>query len=106
MVSAVVFTLHLFGVNSFLIKMYPDSFQSWMRWSFVAAMAVGAYVGTTIEKYHPYQSIATAVVGGIIIILSVRLKLPARERVNARAFLIGVATAVAAVTIYAAGKTL
>jgi len=104
--SAVVFTLHLFGVNKFLYRMYPEDFDRWMRWLFVAAMFVGAYAGTEIERYNPLQSVATALVGGIIIILSVRLKLPARARVNTRAFLIGVATAVLAVVIYSGAGAL
>lgn len=104
--SAVVFTLHLFGVNKFLYRMYPAEFDRWMRWVFVAAMLVGAYAGTQIERYNPYHSIATALVGGIIIILSVRLKLPARARVNTRAFLLGVAMAVFAVVIYSGAGAL
>ncbi|TCL10217.1 hypothetical protein BXY66_2286 [Shimia isoporae] len=98
--SAVVFTLHLFGVNNFLFRMYPEDFGRWMRWAFVVALMAGGYAGTQVEKYNPYQSVATAVVGGVIIILSVRLKLPARARVNTKAFLLGVATAVFAVVVY------
>ncbi|MGR3712641.1 MAG: hypothetical protein ACU0A6_05940 [Shimia sp.] len=100
-VSAVVFTLHLFGVNSFLFRMYPAEFSRWMRWVFIVAMAAGAYVGTEVERYDPYHSAATALVGGIIIILSVRLKLPARARLNTKAFLFGIATSVCAVAVYA-----
>lgn len=98
--SAVVFTLHLFGVNNFLFKMYPDDFGRWMKWLFVGAVVVGAIAGTQIEKYNAYHSIATALVGGIIIILSVRLKLPARARVDTKAFLCGLATALFAVAVY------
>lgn len=100
-VAAIVFSLHLFGVNSFLYKMYPAVFDKWIKWGFVLALATGVYLGTHIEKDDHYQSIATALVGGIIIILSVRLKLPARARVNTGAFLIGVLTAMLAVAGYA-----
>ncbi|MDA5556414.1 hypothetical protein [Shimia sp. MMG029] len=102
-VSSLVFVLHLFGVNSFLISHYADDFRSWMRFAFVAAVAAGGLIGRQIEKYDPYQSVATAIVGGIVIILSIRLKLPAREHINTRAFLFGVAAMIAAVVIYAAG---
>jgi hypothetical protein len=100
-VAVFVFSVHLFGVNSFLHREYPGAFSRWMAPLFMVAMYVGCVLGNHIEKGHHYQSIATAVVGGIIIILSIRLKLPPRERVNVRAFLIGVACAVAAVAGYA-----
>ncbi len=104
--SAVVFTLHLFGVNKFLYRMYPVKFDLWMRWLFVVSMVVGAYGGTQMERYNPFHSKATALVGGIIIILSVRLKLPARARVNTQAFLLGIATAALAVVIYSSAGAL
>ncbi len=100
MVAATVFCLHLFGVNKFLIRMYPTYFQSHMKWSFIAMLGLGAWLGTFIEKYDPITSVATAIVGGIIIILSVRLKLPARARVNTTAFLAGVVAAAGATAIY------
>lgn len=99
-VAIVVFSLHLFGVNNFLIRMYPKYFARWMKWIFVLALAIGAIVGGYAEKNGHYISVATALVGGIIIILSVRLKLPARERVNIKAFLPGVLTATCATVIY------
>ncbi|MGR3634775.1 MAG: hypothetical protein ACU0BK_02490 [Shimia sp.] len=98
--SAVVFTLHLFGVNKFLFRMYAEKFEEWMRWVFVLALFAGGYAGTRIEVYSPSHSVATALVGGIIIILSVRLKLPVRSQVNTQAFLFGVATAIGAVIVF------
>lgn len=100
-VAVFVFSVHLFGVNSFLNREYPAAFTRWMAPLFMVAMFVGCLLGNHIEKGHHYQSIATAVVGGIIIILSIRLKLPPRARVNVSAFLIGVACAVAAIAGYA-----
>jgi len=100
-VAVFVFSVHLFGVNSFLHREYPAAFSRWMAPLFMVAMYVGCVLGNHIEKGHHYQSIATAVVGGIIIILSIRLKLPPRARVNVSAFLIGVACAVAAIAGYA-----
>ncbi len=100
-VAVFVFSVHLFGVNSFLNREYPAAFTRWMAPLFMVAMFVGCVLGNHIEKGHHYQSIATAVVGGIIIILSIRLKLPPRARVNVSAFLIGVACAVAAIAGYA-----
>ncbi len=86
--------------------MYPVKFDLWMRWLFVVSMVVGAYGGTQMERYNPFHSTATALVGGIIIILSVRLKLPARARVNTQAFLLGIATAALAVVIYSSAGAL
>ena len=100
-VAVFVFSVHLFGVNSFLHREYPVSFTRWMAPLFMVTMYVGCVLGNHIEKGHHYQSIATAVVGGIIIILSIRLKLPPRARVNVSAFLIGVAAALAAIAGYA-----
>ncbi|WP_294224402.1 hypothetical protein [uncultured Shimia sp.] len=100
LVAALVFCLHLFGVNSFLIRMYPKYFARWMKWLFVLSVLLGAIAGGYTEKHGHYVSVATALVGGIIIILSVRLKLPARARVNVRSFLAGVATAASASVVY------
>lgn len=99
-VAAAVFSLHLFGVNSFVYKMYPSAFEKWIKWLFVLALAVGLWLGTQIEKGDHFQSVATALVGGIIVILSVRLKLPAREWVDTGAFVCGIAAAATAVTVY------
>lgn len=99
-VAVFVFSVHLFGVNSFLHREYPQAFSRWMAPLFMVSLYVGCVLGNHIDKGHFYQSIATAVVGGIIIILSIRLKLPPRARVNVSAFLIGVACAVAATAGY------
>ncbi|CUH53161.1 hypothetical protein J7382_15680 [Shimia sp. R11_0] len=99
-VAVFVFSIHLFGVNSFLHREYPKDFARWMAPLFMTGMYLGCILGNHIEKGHHYQSVATAVVGGIIIILSIRLKLPPRARVNVVAFLIGVACAAAATAGY------
>lgn len=99
-VAALVFSLHLFGVNSFLLRMYPKYFARWMKWLFVIAIVCGAIAGGYTEKHGHYVSVATALVGGIIIILSVRLKLPARARVNVTPFLAGVFAASSASVVY------
>ncbi|SMP14602.1 hypothetical protein [Shimia sagamensis] len=100
-VAVFVFSVHLFGVNSFLYREYAHAFSRWMAPLFMVSMYLGCVLGNHIDKGHFYQSIATAVVGGIIIILSIRLKLPPRARVNVSAFLIGVACAMLATAGYA-----
>ncbi len=99
-IAAPVFGLHLFGVNSFLHSMYPRQFEVWMKWVFLAALVIGGRIGSLVEKHDPFQSGATAMVGGIIIILSFRLKLPSRARVKTEAFVLGVLTVLAVIAIF------
>jgi hypothetical protein len=98
-IVAIVFSLHLFGVNNFLFKQYPRPMSTWMRWAFAGALAFGCIIGEVYEKNNHYYSVATALVGGIIIILSFRIKLPSRSLIDAKAFLMGVSTATAVIVL-------
>ena len=73
--------------------------SGWLRAYFVASLAVGILIGLNADKSSMIYSIATALTGGVIIALSLRLKLPDRSSINTNALLIGVAFAAVAVVV-------
>lgn len=93
-IIAFAFGLHLFGVNYLLYKWHGDTISMWMRWVFVAALALGSIVGVSLKNGDHLVSVATALVGGVIIVMSIRIKLPAANLIGKRPFLLGAGTMV------------
>ncbi|CTQ53201.1 hypothetical protein LP7551_01722 [Roseibium album] len=95
LIVAAVFMLHLFGINFSLIKWHGHAIERWIRWAFTGSLAFGIVLGVTIEPGDHFVMIATSLVGGIIIILSTRLKLPTKDALDRVPFLIGITLAIA-----------
>ncbi|MEW2919671.1 AbrB family transcriptional regulator, partial [Ruegeria sp. ANG10] len=103
-IGTLAYSLHLFGVNIFLYKTHPGHMSGWLRAYFVASLAVGILIGLNADKSSMIYSIATGLTGGVIIALSLRVKLPSLSAVNTKALLIGVVfAAVALVLAYSPG---
>ena len=73
--------------------------SGWLRAYFVASLAVGILIGLNADKSSMIYSIATGLTGGVIIALSLRVKLPRLSAVNTKALLIGVVFAAVAVEV-------
>jgi hypothetical protein len=95
MIVAAVFMLHLFGINFSLIKWHGPAIEPWIRGAFTGSLALGIVLGLTIEPGDHFVMIATALVGGIIIILSTRLKLPTKDALDRVPFLFGIVLTIA-----------
>lgn len=98
-IGALAYSFHLFGVNIYLYKTHPGHMSGWLRAYFVASLAVGILIGLNAGKSSVIYSIATALTGGVIIALSLRVKLPNRSSMNTKALLIGVVFAAFAVVV-------
>ncbi|MEW2916219.1 hypothetical protein AB1A64_04025, partial [Ruegeria sp. ANG10] len=98
-IGTLAYSLHLFGVNVFLYKTHPGHMSGWLRAYFVASLAVGILIGLNADKSSMIYSIATGLTGGVIIALSLRVKLPSLSAVNTKALLIGVVFAAVAVEV-------
>ncbi|WP_171208087.1 MULTISPECIES: hypothetical protein [unclassified Ruegeria] len=97
--GTLAYSLHLFGVNIFLYKTHPGHMSGWLRAYFVVSLAVGILIGLNADKSSMIYSIATGLTGGVIIALSLRVKLPSLSAVNTKALLIGVVFAAVAVEV-------
>ncbi|WP_306141790.1 hypothetical protein [Roseibium sp. MMSF_3412] len=98
-IGTLAYSLHLFGVNIYLYKTHPGHMSGWLRVYFVASLAVGILIGLNADKSSMIYSIATGLTGGVIIALSLRVKLPNRSSMNTKALLIGVVFAAFAVVV-------
>lgn len=98
-IGTLAYSFHLFGVNIYLYKTHPGHMSGWLRAFFVASLAVGILIGLNAGKSSMLYSIATAMTGGVIIALSLRVKLPNRSSMNTMALLIGVIFAAVAVVV-------
>ncbi|MEO1113507.1 MAG: hypothetical protein AAFY05_14290 [Pseudomonadota bacterium] len=98
-IGTLAYSLHLFGVNIYLYKTHPEHMSGWLRAYFVASLAIGILIGLNASKSSMLYSIATALTGGVIIALSLRVKLPNRSSMNTMALLIGVVFAAVAVVV-------
>ncbi|WP_170560678.1 hypothetical protein [Ruegeria atlantica] len=98
-IGTLAYSLHLFGVNIYLYKTHPRHMSGWLRAYFVASLAIGILIGLNTDKSSMIYSIATGLTGGVIIALSLRVKLPNRSSMNTKALLIGVVFAAVAVVV-------
>ncbi|MEM8716753.1 MAG: hypothetical protein AAGE92_13425 [Cyanobacteria bacterium P01_G01_bin.4] len=98
-IGTLAYSLHLFGVNIFLYKTHPGHMSGWLRTYFVASLAVGILIGLNADKSSMIYSIATGLTGGVIIALSLRVKLSTRSSMNTKALMIGVVFAAVAVVL-------
>ncbi|UAB88140.1 hypothetical protein I5192_13000 [Ruegeria sp. SCSIO 43209] len=98
-IGTLAYSLHLFGVNIYLYKTHPGHMSGWLRTYFVASLTVGILIGLNADKSSMLYSIATGLTGGVIIALSLRVKLPDRSSMNTKALLIGVVFAAVAVVV-------
>ena len=99
MIGTLAYSLHIFGVNNYLYENYPRQMSGWLRVYFVAALSVGVLIGLTSGDGGLLYPIATAFIGGVIVALSLRLKLPNSSALDAKALLLGVVFATGAIVV-------
>lgn len=73
--------------------------SGWLRAYFAIALSVGVLIGLTFSDGGLLYPVGTAFVGGVIIALSLRLKLPNSSTLDAKALLFGVGFATCAIVI-------
>ncbi|MGO1120404.1 hypothetical protein ACTL6U_16985 [Rhodovibrionaceae bacterium A322] len=94
LILGALFMLHLFGINFLLLKWHGKSIEIWIRWAFTGSLALGMFMGLVIEPGDQFVMAATALVGGVNMILSTRFKLPSRSVLGRLPFMLGVCIAV------------
>lgn len=93
-IIAALFMLHLFGINFALTKWHGPAIYPWIRSAFTASLVLGIFMGISLEPGNRFVMIATSFVGGVIIILSTRIKLPSKDVIDRLPFLAGVLLAI------------
>ena len=89
--AALVFGLHLFGVNHQLRHWHRDVFDRYLRWMLASSIIVGWVVGVSFDLGKGTLATATALLGGAILINVMTEELPGPQAGKIVPFLGGIA---------------
>jgi len=99
LLTAAVLGLHLMGVDHWLRKSDPESYDALLRWVFTAALVLGWFTGTATTQYDTLFMLWNAFIAGGIIITAIREELPSGPATRFLPFLWGVICAAAAILV-------